>query len=101
MVTYIVYGADYCPWCVKAYKLLKSKNISFIKRDPREIGATMIPQIYRKVGGYSELENMFKRIDLRAVKKPSNRKSVKKPSTRKSVKKPSTRKSVKKTVKKK
>ena len=100
MVTYIVYGADYCPWCVKAYKLLKSKNISFIKRDPREIGATTIPQIYRKVGGYSELENMFKRIDLRAVKKP-NRKSVKKPSNRKSVKKPSTRKSVKKTVKKK
>ena len=100
MVTYIVYGADYCPWCVKAYKLLKSKNISFIKRDPREIGATMIPQIYRKVGGYSELENMFKRIDLRAAKKPTG-KSVKKPFTRKSVKKPSTRKSVKKTVKKK
>ena len=69
MVTYIVYGADYCPWCIKAYKLLKSKNISFIKGDPREIGATTIPQIYRKVGGYTELENMFKRRPTKKTEK--------------------------------
>ena len=89
MVSYIVYGSDYCPWCVKAYKLLKSKNISFIKRDPREIGATTIPQIYRKVGGYTELEYMLKNIDKYAVKnkkKPATTKK-KKPATTK--KKPS------------
>jgi len=78
MVTYIVYGADYCPWCVKAYKLLKSKNISFIKRDPREIRATTIPQIYQKVGGYTELENILKRRPTKKTAKKTAKKTVSK-----------------------
>jgi len=71
---FIVFGNDNCPYCLKAYALLKSKKLKFHKKNPRDIPrsirATTIPQIFllvdnnkitpQYIGGYTDLETFLK-----------------------------------------
>ncbi|NDB82487.1 MAG: glutaredoxin 3 [Alphaproteobacteria bacterium] len=65
-----VYTTNYCPYCVKAKTLLKSKNLEFVEIDVTENqeerlalveksgGRKTVPQIFigtHHVGGYDDL----------------------------------------------
>ena len=69
MAKVVLYSADWCPFCVRAKRLLESKGISFeeinVDQHPGErqrimekTGMRTIPQIFINdefIGGYTEL----------------------------------------------
>lgn len=72
----ILYGASYCPYCVKAEKLLTQNGIAFTKVDITHDeagrlvvmnlsgGQQTVPQIFfghTHVGGYDDLEKLEKK----------------------------------------
>jgi glutaredoxin 3 len=74
-----VYSASYCPYCVKAKELLKSKGIEFIEKDvttdeagrleamERSGGRKTVPQIFinnESIGGFDELDALNKSGEL-------------------------------------
>jgi len=75
MKEFKVYTTAYCPYCVRAKELLKSKNIEFEeinlegKDDERvalmkKTGMRTVPQIFKGeelIGGYTELAEMDKK----------------------------------------
>ena len=57
-----IYGNEKCPWCVKSKILLQVTKNKYEIKNPNDINATTIPQIYhiiRKrriyIGGYNDL----------------------------------------------
>ena len=72
MVSVVLYGTRFCPYCVAARMLLKTKGIAFedisVDND-RELraqiseksGRTTVPQIWigdQSIGGYTELQKL-------------------------------------------
>lgn len=68
----VIFGAEYCPWCSKAMKLIKNKkNCRYIELtllDPEPFSSfskkDSIPEIYKNgilLGGFTELEQLFKK----------------------------------------
>lgn len=72
MVSVVLYGTRFCPYCVAARMLLKAKGIAFedisVDND-RELraqiseksGRTTVPQIWigdQSIGGYTELQKL-------------------------------------------
>lgn len=69
MADVLVYSSDYCPYCIRAKQLLKSKNVAFeeIRVDgqpqvraamAQKAGRTSVPQIWigaAHVGGCDDL----------------------------------------------
>ena len=54
-----IYGTTACPWCHKATQLCDAHNIpyKFVTATP-EHGIRTVPQVWKHVGGYQELEQM-------------------------------------------
>jgi len=76
-----VYSGDYCPFCSRAKRLLKERDLAFteynVQREPhlreemitRSAGSRTIPQIFindRHVGGCDELYALDRKGDLNA-----------------------------------
>ena len=69
-----IYTTDYCPYCVRAKSLLKSKNLDFteieIKSDQDRMdlikksqGRRTVPQIFindKHIGGFDDLDQLNK-----------------------------------------
>lgn len=65
----VLYSTDYCPFCIRAKKLLKSKNLEFkeinlssnieeLKNLKQKTGLQTVPQIFihdKLIGGFQEL----------------------------------------------
>ena len=78
MAQVTVYSTDICPYCVRAKKLLESKNISFKEVDltydeeqkkhlMEQTGLRTVPQIFigdELVGGFQELDALNKSGEL-------------------------------------
>ena len=98
---YIVFGADYCPWCLKTKELLKSKKKKFEYYQTHDSDAlqkygSYIPDDYmfipkvlvikdnkpKFLGGYTELVNHLKRKQSKGKqskgKQSKRKKSLKK-----------------------
>lgn len=74
----IIYSTDYCPFCIRAKKLLKSKNLEFkevnLSSNPDELiklkqktGMQTVPQIFIKdnlIGGFQELYALEQKGEL-------------------------------------
>ncbi len=74
----VVYSTNYCPYCMRAKQLLKSKNIAFqevdLTNDPatreklaKETGWQTVPIIFIKnkfVGGFDDLSAMDRSGEL-------------------------------------
>ncbi|SQF94112.1 glutaredoxin [Paucimonas lemoignei] len=81
MAEVIVYSSDYCPYCIRAKQLLKSKNVAFeeIRVDGKpqvraemanKAKRTSVPQIWigsTHVGGCDELFALERAGDLDAL----------------------------------
>lgn len=81
MAEVIVYSSDYCPYCIRAKQLLKSKNVAFeeIRVDGKpqvraemanKAKRTSVPQIWigsTHVGGCDELLALERAGDLDAL----------------------------------
>jgi|TARA_B100001094_G_scaffold232105_1_gene226935 hypothetical protein len=66
-----IYGNDKCIWCDKSKTLLKVTKNKYIVKNPNDINATTIPQIYhiirqRKIyiGGYNDLLTYLAENDI-------------------------------------
>ncbi len=80
MKTVKIYSTEYCPFCVRAKSLLKSKNIDFkeinLEGKPEELkalkektGLRTVPQIFigeELIGGFSELSALDQSNQLKA-----------------------------------
>lgn len=78
MAKVTIYSADWCPYCVRAKRLLDGKGITYeeinVDREPgkreelsRQTGHKTIPMIFineRFIGGYSELSAMDEKGEL-------------------------------------
>lgn len=65
----VIYSTDYCPFCIRAKKLLQSKNLEFkevnlssnveeLDKLKQKTGLQTVPQIFIKdklIGGFQEL----------------------------------------------
>jgi len=72
MVSVVLYGTRFCPYCVAARMLLKTKGIAFedisVDNDRKlraqiseKSGRTTVPQIWigeQAIGGYTELQKL-------------------------------------------
>ncbi len=72
-----IYATEYCPYCVRAKRLLKSKGVDFVEYDVsmtgrdemtrRANGRTTVPQIFIDgvhVGGCDDLHELDRRGKL-------------------------------------
>lgn len=78
MAKVIIYSKTYCPYCVKAKRLLSSKNVSFeeIMLDDtpeafadlkQKTGMMTVPQIFindRLIGGYTDMAELDEKGEL-------------------------------------
>jgi glutaredoxin 3 len=76
-----VYTTHYCPYCVRAKKLLEHKGVAFTEIDVTDdderrawlveaTGRKTVPQIFiagRPIGGYDDLAALEKRGELDAL----------------------------------
>ena len=67
----VIFGAEYCPWCSKAMKLIKDKKncryieLTLLEQEPFSSFSkkNSIPEIYKNgklLGGFTELEKYLK-----------------------------------------
>ncbi|MBE8163495.1 MAG: glutaredoxin 3 [Bdellovibrionaceae bacterium] len=83
----VLYSTDYCPFCIRAKKLLKSKNLDFkevnlssnaeeLTKLKQRTGMQTVPQIFihdKLIGGFQELYELEQSAKLDAlVNTPSN-----------------------------
>lgn len=78
MAKVVIYSKTYCPFCVRAKKLLENKGVSFeeimVDSDPQlfadlkqKSGMMTVPQIFineKLVGGYTELADLESKGEL-------------------------------------
>jgi glutaredoxin 3 len=78
MANVTVYSADWCPYCVRAKRLLEAKGVNFaevnIDREPgkreemaKKTGHKTVPMIFineRFIGGFSELSALDEKGEL-------------------------------------
>lgn len=78
MAKVTIYSADWCPYCVRAKRLLESKGVAFeeinVDREPgkreelaRQTGHKTIPMIFidgKFIGGYSDLSALDEKGEL-------------------------------------
>lgn len=79
----IVYSTDYCPFCIRAKKLLQSKNLDFkeinlssnldeLDKLKQKTGLQTVPQIFiqdKLIGGFQELYALEQNGQLDALTK--------------------------------
>ena len=72
MLSVVLYGTRFCPYCIAARRLLNKKNIQFediaVDNNPElrsqiseKSGRTTVPQIWigeQPIGGYTELQKL-------------------------------------------
>ncbi|MBE8221335.1 MAG: glutaredoxin 3 [Bdellovibrionales bacterium] len=74
----VLYSTDYCPFCIRAKKLLASKNLEFkeinlssnmdeLVKLKQKTGMQTVPQIFindKLIGGFQELSSLEQNGDL-------------------------------------